>query len=55
MDNQLIVSVITGLMGIFATISIFLLFLLISRELMSWYFKTNEIIKLLKQIEQKEK
>ena len=53
MDNaELITSLVAGLVGILLSLGIFLLFLLISRELTAWYFKTNEIIKLLKQIEE---
>jgi Na+-driven multidrug efflux pump len=51
MDNgQLIASLVGGLLGLLLTVSLFVLFLLISREITGWYFKTNEIIKLLKQI-----
>lgn len=51
MDNaELITSLIAGLLGLLLSLGIFLLFLLISRELTSWYFKTNEIIKLLNQV-----
>jgi Na+-driven multidrug efflux pump len=53
MDNgQLITSLVGGILGLLLTVSLFVLFLLISREITGWFMKTNEIIKLLKQIEE---
>lgn len=53
-DGQLIMSMIAGLIGVLIGVGIFVLILLASRELTAWYFKTNDIIKLLKQIAEQE-
>jgi hypothetical protein len=50
--GQLALNILSGLFGLAAILGIFFLYLVITRELIGWYFKTNEIIKLLKQIEE---
>jgi hypothetical protein len=48
--TQLLISLSTGIVGLLIVVGVFVLILLITRELTAWYFKTNEIIKLLKEI-----
>jgi hypothetical protein len=46
----LIAQVVGGVAGLFIAVCLFYVMVLVIRELTAWYFKTNEIIELLKQI-----
>jgi hypothetical protein len=48
--TQLLISLSTGIVGLLIVVGVFVLILLITREISGWYLKTNEIIKLLKEI-----
>ena len=50
MDTNVVVQLITGLLFVALGIAVLVLMLFVSREITAWYFKTNEIIEILKQI-----
>jgi hypothetical protein len=50
--GQLFIEVVRGILALLIVVGVFGVVLVLSRELTAWYFKTNEIIKLLKQIEE---
>jgi hypothetical protein len=50
--TQLLINLASGIVGLLIVVGVFVLILLITRELTAWYFKTNKIIELLTKIEE---
>jgi len=53
MMSDVTIQLVTGLVYLGISGAVIVLVLIVSRELTAWYFKTNEIIELLKKIADK--